>query len=192
MRKRIDRAMGLNSKLFVSFFKIGGFTIGGGFAMIPLMQREVVEKHGWLDEKEFIDILAVAQSSPGIFAVNMATYVGKKIGGAGGAFMAVLGNIMPSLVSILAIAMFFRSFRENQVIEHIFMGVRPAVVALIAAPAFKMAKSLDIGWNNFWIPIVGAVLISFMGVSPIYVILGAGLGGFIYGWIKRRMKGGEK
>lgn len=184
--------MGIGSKLFISFFKIGGFTIGGGFAMIPLMEREVVEKNRWLDEKEFIDILAVAQSTPGIFAVNMATYVGRKMAGARGAFLAVLGNIMPSLLSILAIAMFFSHFRENPVIEHIFMGVRPAVVALIAAPAFRMAKSLDIGWNNFWIPILGAVLISFMGVSPIYVILGAGLGGFIYGWIKRRVKGGEE
>ena len=181
--------MGIRTKLFISFFKIGGFTIGGGFAMIPLMQREVVDKHGWLDDKEFIDIMAVAQSSPGIFAVNMATYVGKKMGGAVGAFWAVFGNILPSLLSILAIAMFFNHFQDNKVIEHIFMGVRPAVVAVIAAPAFNMAKSLNIGWHNCWIPILGAVLISLFGVSPIYVILAAGLGGYIYGRIKR---GGAK
>ncbi len=152
--------------------------------MIPLMEREIVDRYGWLEREEFIDTLAVAQSLPGIFAVNMATHIGYKVAGIKGAIASIIGNILPSLICILVIAMIFREFRDIPVIEHIFMGIRPAVVALIAVPAFNMAKSLKIGWSNFWIPLVAAALISLFGVSPIYVILIACIGGYLYGRLK--------
>ena len=181
--------MGIYGRLFTSFLKIGGFTIGGGYAMIPLMEREVIEKNHWIDRDEFAEIIAIAQSIPGIFAVDMATYIGYKVAGLKGALVSILGNILPSLVIILAIAVFFREYKDIPTVEHIFKGIRPAVVALIAAPAFNMARSLKIGWNNFWIPLASALLISFMGVSPIYIILAAVTGGFIYGRIR---KGGKE
>lgn len=182
--------MNLSKQLFISFFKIGSFTIGGGLAMIPLIEEEIVNRHNWLSQEEFIDTLAVAQSLPGIFAANMATHIGYKVSGTKGAIISVIGNILPSIVCILALAIFFKQFRDIPTIEYIFMGIRPAVVALIAFPAFNMAKELHIGWNNFWIPIVSAALISLLGVSPIVIILIAGIIGYFYGKIKR--KGGEQ
>ncbi len=173
-------------QLFWSFFKIGTFTIGGGFAMIPLMEREIVDKHHWLEKEEFMDIMSLAQALPGVFAVNMATNVGFRLRGIKGSVFSVVGNVLVPIFIILALAIFFRQFSDNPIVESVFKGIRPAVVALIAAPVFKMAKTAKITWRNFWIPIVATALIWFFGVSPIIVILVAGLGGFIYGKIKGR------
>ena len=142
---------------FKTFFRIGAFTIGGGYAMIPLIESEVVDKHRWLSRKEFLDIIAIAQSCPGVFAINM------------------------SVVIILLIAMFFANFQDNPVVEAIFRGVRPAVVALIAAPTFSLARSAKISLANCWIPIAGALAIWLMHVNPVVVILAAGVGGYMYG-----------
>ena len=145
-------------ELFWSFFKIGTFTIGGGYAMIPLMEKELVDRRGWLSKEEFLDMLSVAQALPGIFAANMATEVGNRLRGTRGAVSAVVGNILMPILFILALAMFFREFRDNRVVESIFKGIRPAVVALIAAPVFKMAKVSKVSRRNFWIPLLAAVL----------------------------------
>lgn len=173
-------------KLFITFFKIGLFTIGGGYAMIPLIERDVVMRHGWVGKQEFVDLLAVSQSAPGVFAVNMAVFIGYKLRGISGAVIAALGNIMPSVVIILLIALFFNRFREYEIVNNIFLGLRPAVVALIAAPVFSVAKSAKIGWTNVWIPILSALLIVVMGVSPIYIILIAVVAGFLWGKIERK------
>ena len=173
-------------ELFWSFFKIGAFTIGGGYAMIPLMEQEIVDKRKWMDREEFMDTMSLAQSMPGVFAVNMATNVGFKTRRFIGAVVAVAGNVLMPILMIIAIAMFFRQFSDNLIVESIFKGIRPAVVALIAAPVFKMAKTAKISWRNFWIPVVAALLIWLLGVSPVIIILVAGLGGFIYGKIKGR------
>jgi len=173
-------------ELFWSFFKIGAFTIGGGYAMIPLMEQEIVDKRRWLGKEEFMDVMSLAQSMPGVFAVNMATNVGYKMRGGLGAIVAVAGNVLMPVLLILALAIFFRQFSENHVVESIFKGIRPAVVALIAAPVFKMAKTAKISWRNFWIPVVAALLIWLLGVSPVIIILVAGVGGFVYGKIKGR------
>lgn len=173
-------------ELFWSFFKIGAFTIGGGYAMIPLMEQEIVDKRKWMDREEFMDTMSLAQSMPGVFAVNMATNVGFKTRRFIGAVVAVAGNVLMPILMIIAIAMFFRQFSDNLIVESIFKGIRPAVVALIAAPVFKMAKTAKISWRNFWIPVVAALLIWLLGVSPVIIILATGLGGFIYGKIKGR------
>lgn len=171
-------------KLFVSFWKIGTFTIGGGYVMIPIMEQEIVDRRGWLSREEFMDYLSLSQAMPGIFAVNMATCIGRKLGGIWGVVCAIAGNVLMPIALILMLAMFFRYFRDNVIVERVFMGLRPAVVALIAAPMFRMAKSAKISWSNFWIPLVSALLIWLFGVSPVWVIVAAMAGGLVWGRVK--------
>ena len=170
--------------LFWSFFKVGSFTIGGGYAMIPLMQRELVDRHGWLGEEEFLDHVSLSQTMPGVFAVNMASMVGYRLRGVRGAAVAVVGNVVVPVAAILLIAIFLHSFREIPVVEHIFMGLRPAVVALIAAPVFTMARSAKVTWGNVWIPVVCALAIWLLGISPVWVVLAAAALGFALGKMK--------
>ena len=172
-------------KLFTTFFRIGLFTFGGGYAMIPLLERDVVQRNSWVSPDEFTDLLARAQSAPGVFAVNMAVFVGYRTRGVTGAVSAAFGCALPSVVIILLIALFFRQFRHIAVVNNIFMGLRPVVVALIAVPVFNVAKSARIGWATLWIPVLSALLIVFAGVSPIYVIIVAGIAGFVYGKVGR-------
>ena len=167
--------------LFSTFFKIGMFTLGGGYAMIPIIEAEVVDKHKWVTREEFLDLIAVAQSCPGVFAANISIFIGYKLKKVPGAIVTCLGTCLPSFLIILLIAMFFRHFQDNPVVASIFRGIRPAVVALIAVPTFNLAKSAGITWATCWIPIVSAVLIWLLGVSPILIILMATLGGYVYG-----------
>jgi chromate transporter len=179
---------GMNSeliKMFFTFAKIGAFTLGGGYAMVPIMEKEIVDRKQWLTREEFMDILIVAQSTPGLFAINMASHIGNKARGVLGGIIGSLGVALPSIVVILLIAMFFQAFKDNIYIEKIFMGIRPAVVALIAAPCFSMARTAKITLYNVWIPIVACVLITAFGISPIWIILVAGLAGFVWGKVKR-------
>lgn len=166
---------------FKTFFKIGAFTLGGGYAMIPIIQSEVVDKHHWIEKEEFIDLIAIAQSCPGVLAINISVFVGYKLNKLRGALCTALGTALPSFIIILLIAMFFKRFQDNAVVAAMFSGIRPAVVALIAAPTFTLAKSANITISNCWIPIVSALLIWQLGVSPIVVIVAAGLGGYLYG-----------
>ncbi len=173
-------------ELFWVFLKIGSFTLGGGFAMIPLMEKEIVDSKKWLSKEEFLDILSISQAMPGIFAANMATNVGFRLHKIRGAIFAVIGNIIMPILFILALALFFHHFRDNAIVESIFKGIRPCVVALIAAPVFTMAKNAGISWKNCWIPILAAALIWLFDISPILIILAAGTGGFIYGRLLKR------
>ena len=129
-------------KLFWTYIKIGTFTIGGGYAMLPLIEREVVDKHHWIDAQEFLDMIALAQAAPGLIAVNSAIFIGWKIYGWRGVVATVLGAVLPSFIIILLIAMVFRDVREYPIVEAIFKGVRPAVVALIAATVVRMSKNI--------------------------------------------------
>ena len=176
----------INLRLFSSFFKIGAFTFGGGWAMISLLEEDIVNKHKWLEKEEFIDNLAIAQSLPGIMAVNVAIAVGYKLNKIWGSIFAVLGTILPSFLIILAIAMFLTpdTIKNNETLTRIFKGIRPAVVALILSPVFTTAKSAKISWKNAWIPIAISLLIwSNIPVvsSPIlYILIGGLFGYFIY------------
>lgn len=175
-------------QLFLTFVKIGTFTIGGGYAMLPLIQREVVERH-WLTKEEFIDIFAVTQSLPGIFAVNIAIFVGFRLKKRLGALCCALGTILPSFLIILGIALFFTHARENIWIERAFKGLRPAVVALIVVPCITTAKSIKLTYKQLIIPVVAALLIWQVGISPAWIILAAIAGGIIYGLkIKKNIK----
>lgn len=154
--------------------------------MIPLMEQEIVDRRGWLSREEFLNQLALSQSMPGVLAVNMATGLGYRLRGLRGAFSAIAGNIVMPVLFIITLAMLFRHFRDNPFVERFFMGVRPAVVALIAAPVFRLAQSAKVSWATCWIPILAALLIWLFDVSPILVILAAVVLGFVYGRMKKQ------
>ena len=139
--------------------------------MLPLIQREVVDRKGWIDEEEFLNMIALAQAAPGLIAVNSAIFIGWRIGGWRGVAGAVLGAVLPSFLIILAIAMVFSEWKELPAVEAVFKGVRPAVVALIAAPLFKMAKAAKISWLTALIPVAAALLIWLLRINPVWVIL---------------------
>lgn len=173
--------MAMYWELFSIFFKIGAFTFGGGYAMLPLIEHEIVQKKNYISKREFIDLLAIAQSAPGVMAINVAVFVGYKLKGVSGAIITILGAALPSFLAILAIALFFKNFRQNEIVARIFTGIRPAVVALIAAPVIYLAQSCEVNRKTVWIPLAVAFLIWWLKVSPIYIILLAGLGGILWG-----------
>ena len=186
-----ENEKGIYRKLFSTFVRIGAFTFGGGWAMISLIEREVVEKRKWIPREEFLDLLAVAQSLPGILAVNVSVAVGDKLRGRRGSMAAAVGTILPSFLIILAIAVFLTPdlIQHNRVISAIFQGIRPAVVALIVAPVITSGRAAKIGWKTIWIPVVTALLIwsklPIISNPILYVILG-GLGGYL--WLNRQEK----
>ena len=175
--------------LFVVFLKIGAFTFGGGWAMISIIEKEIVDKKRWVSKEEFLDLLAVSQSIPGILAVNMAVAVGDKLRGRKGALWAALGTILPSFFMILTVAIFLTPdmIKSNETINNIFRGIRPAVVALIIAPVISSARAAKIGWKTVAIPIVVALLIwsklPYISNPIVFILLG-GIGGYI--WLRRK------
>lgn len=146
--------------------------------MLPLMERELVGKY--LSKQDFLDVTAVAQSAPGIMAVNVAILTGQRLQGTWGAFLAACGAALPSLVIILAIALFFQKFNENPLVQRIFMGVRPAVVALILVPVFTLAKSAGVTLKTVWVCVAVAVAVWLLHISPVYVVLLAVLCGILW------------
>lgn len=167
-------------QMFRTFFLIGGFTFGGGYAMLEMIREEIVTKKQWLTEEEFVDLFAVAQSLPGVFAVNISIFVGYRIRKLVGAITCGLATVLPSFLIILVVAMFFSAFRDNPHVIRIFKGLRPAVVALIAAPVITTWKALRLSAVALWIPATVALAVWLLGVSPILVIILAGVGGWIY------------
>ncbi|QAT41579.1 chromate transporter [Clostridium sp. JN-9] len=173
-------------EILLIFIKIGTFTIGGGYAMIPLIEKEVVDKKKWIDKDDFVDMLALAQSSPGPIAVNVSVFVGYKVAGIPGSIFAVLGAILTAFLILLIVAMYFIGIKDNPIVERIFKGIRPAVVALIAAPVIRMGKNAKINRKTIFIPIATVILVGFLKVNPIYVIIVSALCGILYGIIKKR------
>lgn len=172
-------------QLFSTFFKIGSFTFGGGWAMISIIQREVVEKRHWIKQEEFLDLLAIAQSMPGILAVNISTVIGDRLKGVKGSLAAALGTILPSFIIILMIAIFLTpdAIKNNPTLTAIFKGIRPAVVALIIAPVITTAKSAGINLKTVLIPVAVALLI-YSGLpiisNPVIFISIGAIGGYLY------------
>lgn len=164
------------------------FTIGGGYAMLPLIEREVVNRK-WLEKQEFMDLFAMAQSLPGIFAVNISIFVGYKLKKIKGSLLCACGTILPSFCIILAIALFFNHFQDNVWVMKIFNGIRPAVVALIVVPCISAARSLHLKWSELILPAIGTLLIWQGGISPVYIVLAGIIGGLVYTfWIKKEIK----
>ncbi len=157
-------------QIFWVFAKIGAFTIGGGYAMIPIIQAEM-SRRGWIGDDDLPDIVALSQSAPGVMAVNISIFAGHKLRGFKGSVAATLGSILPSFLIILGIAMFFSAFKDNPWVERAFKGIRPVVISLIAVPMINMARK---SCKNVWtwlLAIVSLVLVAFLNVSPIYIIL---------------------
>lgn len=156
--------------------------------MLPLIEREIVDRGKLIGRKEFLDMVAVAQAAPGVMAINLSILSGYKAGGFWGCLFAAAGAAFPSFIIILLIAVFFRGFQDTPIVRRVFMGIRPAVVALIAVPVFNLAKTAGITWKSVWIPVSCALLVWLLKVSPVYVVLAAGLGGFLYGSVYKRGK----
>ncbi|MTI94988.1 MAG: chromate transporter [Firmicutes bacterium] len=178
-------------QLFSSFFKVGAFTIGGGYAMLPVMRRDIVERLGWLEDDEFTETIAVTQSAPGAIAVNTAIFIGNKQAGIPGALAGCLGVILPSFMIILSIAVFFTNILEWEPAVKFFAGVRPAVVALIAHVAWKMARKLVRG--RFFIALFAVALAAIVllpGVHPVIFIIASGL--VTLAWAALNKNGGEQ
>jgi chromate transporter len=163
--------MNIYLDIFTCFAKIGAFTIGGGYAMIPIIQKEVVDKRGWISEEDFMDVLAISQSAPGILAVNISIFLGHKLRGTRGSIVATLGSTLPSFTIILLIAMFFAGYQDNPTVMAIFKGIRPVVVSLIAVPMINMAKKAKLNFFTGTLAALTALLIIFLKVSPLYILL---------------------
>ena len=156
--------------IFKVFSKIGAFTIGGGYAMIPLIQDELV-KRGWISEDELPDIIALAQSAPGVLAVNVSIFAGYKLRGVKGSIAATVGTVLPSFLTILIIAMFLTNYQDNPIVVRIFNGIRPVVISLIAVPMIRMARKNNKTWWAWAISAASLILVAFLKVSPIYILL---------------------
>lgn len=156
-------------QIFGVFAKIGAFTIGGGYAMIPIIQREMSSR-GWIPDEELPDIVALSQSAPGVMAVNISIFAGYRLRGIKGSIAATLGSILPSFLIILAIAVFFSAFKDNPWVERAFKGIRPVVIALIAVPMINMARKSCTTWWKWLLAVLALVLVAFLSVSPIYIL----------------------
>ena len=170
-------------ELFWTFFKIGTFTFGSGYAMIPMIEKEVVDKKKWFEKDDFYDRFTLAQSSPGPFSLNTAVFVGYKMKGWWGAFVSVLGSVLPSFVIILLIAIYLTDFKDNPRVEAAFKGIRPAVMALIAVPFIRMLLKLK--WPFALLAVISAAAIFFLGLSPVYILLIAAATGILISWFKK-------
>ena len=158
-------------QLLFTFFKIGAFTFGGGYAMISLIENELVTKNRWLDRDTFYNYLSIAQMSPGILAVNISILMGNLFFGKKGAVLCVISTCLPAFITILLISMFFVKFRDNTVVNNVFHGVRPVVIALIALPVLSICKKVKIGLFTALIPIAVVVAIVVFRISPVYIIV---------------------
>ncbi len=171
-------------QIFWSFFKIGLFTFGGGFAMIPLIEREVIERRRWVAREDFVEMLVLAQSAPGPIALNTAVFAGYKVRGFAGAVAAVLGVVVPSFSVILLVAIFFADIRHNPIVDAAFKGMRPAVVALIVAPLMGIVRGMA-WWAMAVVAVVGFV-VWYFGVSPVLLLVVGALTGAIYVYFTSR------
>ncbi|GAA0086618.1 chromate transporter [Clostridium sp. CTA-7] len=167
-------------EMFISFFKIGAFTFGGGYAMIPLIEEEVVKNKKWIEKEEFIDILVVSQSLPGALAVNCSIFLGYKIGGVIGGIMALLAVVLPSFLIIIIIAAFFMQFRDNYYVNAAFKGITAAVPMLVLVGAVSLSKGLPKNTRTVITIIIALIALTFFNIHPVIVILLSAIYGAIF------------
>ena len=175
-------------ELFCSFFKIGIFTFGGGYAMIPIIQAEVITRKGWIKEQEFLDLLTLAQSAPGPISLNTAVFVGYKMYGYRGALSALTGVVLPSFTILLLVAMFFSQIRSNPIVDAAFRGMQPIVVAIMLAPILGFTKGMH--WTLVALAAAITMVIWYFGVSPIYLLIAGAVAGLA--WAATRGKEVER
>ena len=165
-------------ELFCSFFKIGIFTFGGGYAMIPIIQAEVITRKGWIKEQEFLDLLTLAQSAPGPISLNTAVFVGYKMYGYRGALSSLAGVVLPSFTILLLVAMFFSQIRNNPIVDAAFRGMQPIVVAIMLAPILGFTKGMH--WTLIALAAAITLIIWYFGVSPIYLLIAGAAAGLAW------------
>jgi chromate transporter len=183
--------MGLNEKnrnweLFATFLKIGAFTFGGGYAMIPLIQREIAEKKKWISDSDILDIVAIAESTPGPIAINSATFVGYKVGGFSGAFFATLGVTLPSFLIILLISGVLRQFESIKIVNYAFQGIRAGVLALILKAMFSMYDQCPKSLVAYVLIFLSFLAVAFLNINAVYVIIACALIGLAASWNAER------
>lgn len=157
-------------RLFLTFLKIGFFTIGGGYVMIPMIEKEVVQRNHWISQDDFLDLMAVAQSAPGVFAINFSIFIGYRLKKIPGALICTLATAIPSIVTILLIAIYFEPVKDNPHIEAVFKGIRPAVIALLLMPAINILRKSELEPATFILPAISVILIVVAGISPAWLI----------------------
>ena len=175
--------------LFFTFFKIGAFTFGGGYAMIPLIQKEVVETHRWMEDSDILDIIAIAESTPGPIAINSATFVGYRAAGVPGAFLCTLGVVLPSFLVIFGLSFILRAFQDNQTVKYAFWGIRAGVLALICKAWISMYKQCPKHLLSYIIAILSFVAVAFLKINVFLVLIGCAVTGIVSSIVaERRMK----
>ena len=167
-------------EIFLTFFKIGAFTFGGGYAMIPLIQRETVEKHGWISDQDILDIVAIAESTPGPIAVNSATFVGYRVCGFFGALLATTGVVLPSFLIITLIAYALREFQSIAVVQHAFFGIRAGVLALIIKALWSMYRQCPKNKFSFGVAAAAFALTTLLDANVLLVLIGCAAAGVLY------------
>ena len=172
-------------QIFKVFAKIGAFTIGGGIPMIAAIKTELVERK-WLNDEDFIDIITLAQTAPGLFAVNISILTGHRLRGTKGSVVATIASCLPPFLIILAVAMFFTAFQDNEYVLRAFKGIRPVVVALIGVPMIDMIKATKMRWWSWMIVISSMTLVCFLKVSPIYILICVIAGAVFISWWRNR------
>ncbi len=172
--------------LFLTFLKIGAFTFGGGYAMIPIIEKEMVEKHKWIKSEDILDIFAIAESTPGPIAINSATFIGYKIGGVFGSFCATFGVVLPSFTIISIIALVLREFSDIKAVQYAFNGIRAGVLALIIKALVSMYKKAPKGLFSYILMGASFVLAAFTDINVIFVIIGCGLAGLFNSLVLKR------
>lgn len=176
-------------QLFLTFLRIGAFTFGGGYAMIPLISREVVEKHKWISDDDILDIFAIAESTPGPIAINSATFVGYKTAGTLGAFFATLGVVLPSFCIILAISFVLRQFSSLKVVKYAFYGIRAGVLALLAKAWWTMYKKTPKNVISYVIAVLSFLIVAIFNINVLYVLIGCAAVGLVSSLLaSRRIK----
>ena len=175
-------------KLFISYLKIGFFGFGGGYAMIPIIQAEVITRKGWIKEQEFLDLLTLAQSAPGPISLNTAVFVGYKMYGYRGALSSLAGVVLPSFTILLLVAMFFSQIRSNPIVDAAFRGMQPIVVAIMLAPILGFTKGMH--WTLIALAAAITMVIWYFGVSPIYLLIAGAVAGLA--WAATRGKEVER
>ena len=174
-------------QIFLVFAKIGAFTIGGGIPMIAAIKTELVERN-WLNEEDFIDIITLAQTAPGLFAVNISILTGHRLRGTKGSVVATIASCLPPFLVILMVAMFFTNFKDNEYVIKAFKGIRPVVVALIGVPMIDMIKATKMRWWSWVIVISSMTLVCFLKVSPVYILICVIVMALFISWYKERRR----
>jgi chromate transporter len=175
--------------LYLLFFRMGAVTFGGGYAMLPILQREVVDRHKWVSEEELLDCYAIGQCTPGVIAVNTATFCGYRTKGLAGAVFSTLGVLFPPILIVLVISAFFWSFAENPWVAHALVGVRACVCALILNSTIQLFKKAIVDVPTFLLFTAVFILAAFVGITPSILVIGAGLFGLA--WHALRKEGAK-